>query len=243
MKWKRAVIYSNLFILLFFSLNSIIVNADYVVADHGDIVKFKVLLNLKKPLEPMEFFYDRYIDVYMGDTLPSDINETLKEKWPDRQDISVEIMMSPFRDNVLDMREGRKKDFTISASELKITNTTDIFYNADLLFNVECLEIIYDHVREPIPEVTLDDPKYTFFLIISLTGLVALGLVLYSYKIPQRLYQGITTIRSLKCSTCNKPTNLICSNTQCRKPVCRTCFQEKKGCPACSSGKIHTKGK
>jgi hypothetical protein len=204
------------------------------VTDHGDVVKFKVLLNLKRPIEPIEFFYDRYIDVYMGDTLPSDINETLKEKWPDRWDIGVEIMLNPFRDNVLGMREGRKKDFTILASELKITNTTDIFYNADLLFSVECLEIIYDHIYEPIPELSLDDP----IVIISLTGLVALGLVLYSYKIPQRLYQGVTTIRSLKCSTCNKPTNLICSNTQCRKPVCRTCFQEKKGCPACSSVKI-----
>ena len=213
--------------------------ADYVVVDHGDVVKFEITLNYKKFGEAPQFYYQRKPNIFIGDTPPDDIDQTLKQLWPKRDNLEVETMLKPFRDRVLGMRVKENRDFTIPAAEVGITNTSDIFYQADLLFAVKCLEFLYDLNHDPIFELTFDHPLF-------LTGVavfvVFLGL-LYYYRIPWQLRDKITHMLSSKCNTCDNPTKLICANPNCRKPVCRRCFQKEKGCPNCGSTKIRTKGK
>ena len=105
-------------IILFFFVGFLILpnivtptRADYVVIDWGDVVKLKVQITYRRPGEGPRFFSDGFLELYLGETVPLQINETF-----DR----LKTMSEVFRERVIGMRVGETRDFEVNYKELQI---------------------------------------------------------------------------------------------------------------------------
>ena len=65
--------------------------ADYVVIDWGDVVKMKVKITYRRPGGTDMFFSDGFLELYLGESVPPDINETF-----DRVKTMSEIFRNSF---------------------------------------------------------------------------------------------------------------------------------------------------
>ncbi|NHJ01350.1 MAG: hypothetical protein EAX86_04365 [Candidatus Heimdallarchaeota archaeon] len=199
--------------------------ADYVVIDWGDVVNIKSTLNYRKPGEQTPAFYsETHIELFLGDIPSPYLNLTY-----DR----LLTMFQAFREHLIGMREGQTRKFTVSYVEAGITNQSDVLYNAELIYTVLFIEMLYDAHYDPKVDITFTHPLILFPLLGLLFGTVYL--VANGYHKP--LFEKIRHVGVAKCINCQKPTNLMCANPRCRKLICSTCFS-KHGCPICHGTKL-----
>jgi len=223
-KWELFVL--NLILILFIFVSNIsVVQADYVVVDWGDVIKIKSTLKYRKPGDQAPFFYsETHIELYLGETPPQFLNDSY-----DR----LLTMFQAFRENVIGMREGQTRELTFNYIDAGITNQSSILYNADLIYSVLFMEMLYDAVYNPKFEISLTHPLILFPSLALLFGSVFL--IANGYHKP--LIEKLKRTGSSKCHNCSNPTNLMCGNPSCRKFVCSNCFS-KQGCPFCHGNKL-----
>ena len=220
-KSLKVTTLTTLLLLLFIQNITVPVKADYVVIDWGDVAKLKVLHNYQHPGEEVQFFFDGYVTLYLGDTLPSDLNETY-----DR----LVTMFSAFRQKVIGMREGNVREFTFTYIEAEITNATDELYGADLFYEVEFLEMLFDSHKDIIFELTPTHPVTLLLLSIVLVLLYTA----YREDYFRKGYHKLEGIFKTRCEQCGKGTSLRCASPGCRKALCRSCFAKENKCPYCN---------
>lgn len=202
--------------------------ADYVVIDWGDVVKMKVKITYKIPGGSDRFFSDGFLELYLGDSVPLNINETF-----DR----VKTMSDVFRKKVIGMRQGEVRTFVVNYKELNITRPDNTLYGADITYNVEFIEMLLDDEYDPIFEMTPTHP----IVIMTLIILGVFLFFLYYLEIPSLIYQNVQRVRTPHCSVCGTRTKMYCGFTGCNKPICRTCFTKEGRCPSCNRNKLVSK--
>jgi hypothetical protein len=215
-----------------FFIPSIQVKADYYLSDYGDLISVHMYVNSQKPGEAPEFWLEKKaMDIYMGEApIPASINQTLAEHFSRRYDIVLETVVKPVRDELVGLRINRQKDFRIVAEKLGITNASDPLYETDLIYEATLLEIIIDVNIERYAELTLTHP----LVLSTILGGIAVITVLFYYRVPQKIYNKVYYLQTSKCTECGKPATAICGNINCKSRICRSCFQDHKGCPICS---------
>lgn len=210
---------------LFFSTTVVPINADYVVIDWGDVVKLKITLNYAKPRETKSFLFDGYVELYLGDSVPPDINQSYRR---------VKPMFLAFRQQVIGMKEGEEREFTLNYKDAGITNTSDIVYGADLFYKAVFLEMLYDVNKDPIFELTWTHP----LILIPAAGIIILIYISYNNGYLSKGYQWLVRRSKPTCISCGIRTKQHCASLECRKPICRSCFAENRGCPSCEGKKL-----
>lgn len=222
---SRKVIFIVLLGILIISNTATPLRADYVVIDWGDVVKLKNLLNYRYPGEPPTFYSQTHVELYLGDSVPPDINQTFDRVMP---------MFAAFREKVIGMKEGEKRSFTLSYKDADITNQSEILYGADLLYTVEFLEMLYDAEYDPIPEFSLAHP----LVLLSLAGASVLIYIIIQKRYFQKAFNFIGQRVQPSCSMCGQPTSLKCASSGCHKILCSSCFSKNNGCPYCKGTKL-----
>jgi hypothetical protein len=202
--------------------------ADYVVIDWGDVVKMKVKIIYRVPGGADRFFSDGFLELYLGETIPSDVNETF-----DR----LKTMSEVFRKRVIGMRQGEIRTFVVNYKEINITRPDHTLYGADITYNVEFLEMLLDAEYDPIFELTATHPVVIMVLII----LGVFLFFLYYLEIPSIIFHQVQRVRTPHCSVCGTRTKMYCGYTGCNKPICRTCFTKEGRCPSCNRNKLVSK--
>jgi hypothetical protein len=217
----KITIFSILLLSIFTQDNAVPVNADYVVIDWGDVAKLKVVNNYRLPGEEAVLLFNGYVNLYLGDPLPSDLNATY-----DR----LKIMFPAFRERVIGMRIGSIREFTLSYIDAGITNNSDPTYGADLIFEVEFLEMLFDVEVDIIFELTPTHPVTLLLLAIALVFLYTA----YREDLFRKGYHKLEGIFKGRCEQCGTGTSLRCASPTCRKPLCRSCFIVENKCPYCN---------
>ncbi len=230
MKKQKIVVLNLLVTLLIIVSNVTTAQAEYVIIDWGDVVKIKSTLNFRKPGEQSPtFFSQTHIELYLGENPPAVLNLTY-----DR----LLTMFQAFRERVIGMKEGQTRQFTLSYIDAGITNQSSVLYNADLIYTVLFIEMLYDAHYDPKEDITLTHPLILF----PTLGLFLGTVYLFANGYHKPLLEKIRQTGQTKCSNCRNPTNLICGNPNCGKLICSTCFS-KKGCPFCQGSKLIEKRK
>ncbi|UCG04050.1 MAG: hypothetical protein JSW11_08690 [Candidatus Heimdallarchaeota archaeon] len=199
--------------------------ADYVVIDWGDVVKMKVKITYRRPGGTDMFFSDGFLELYLGTTVPPDINETFNR---------VKTMSEIFRKRVIGMRVGETRIFKINYKDLNITRPDNTLYGADVTYDVEFLEMLQDAQYDPIFELTPTHP-------IAIGSLILIGILIflvYYTELHTILYQRIQKLRTPRCEICGTRTGLYCGFASCKKTICRSCFSKEGGCPFCHRNKL-----
>ena len=217
----KLILFSIRLFSTIFINNVIPAKPDYVVIDWGDVVKLKVLNNYQKPGEEANFLFDGYLNLYLGDPLPSDINDTY-----DR----VKIMFPAFQEKVIGMRKGNVKEFTLTYIDAGITDENDTTYGANLLYEVEFLEMLYDADVNIIFELTPTHP--VTLLLVSI--LLVILYTLYREDYFRKGYHKLEGVFKGRCEQCGTRTSLRCASPLCRKVLCRSCFKIENKCPYCN---------
>ncbi len=199
--------------------------ADYVVIDWGDVVKMKVKITYRRPGESDRFFSDGFLELYLGETVPLQINETFNR---------VKTMSEVFRKRVIGMRVGETRNFEVNYKELNITRPDNTLYGAEIKYNVEFLEMLLDAQYDPIFELTLTHPVVIFSLIL----IIILIIIVYYTEILPIVYRRIQGLRIPHCTICGTRTSLHCGFVGCNKPICRSCFAKEGRCPFCNRNKL-----
>lgn len=227
--YKKLVIKLSLILIIGFLFISHIITspskADYVVIDWGDLVKMKVKITYRRPGGTDQFFSDGFVELYLGDTVPPEVNETSNR---------IKTMSAVFREHVIGMRVGEERTFKVNYKELNITRPDNTLYGADITYTVKFLEMLLDAHYDPIFELTPTHPVFLF-------SMAALGIILfliYYTDLHHIVYQKVQRVRVPHCVICGTRTSLHCGFVGCKKSICRSCFTKEGRCPFCNSNKL-----
>ncbi|MHA2328944.1 MAG: hypothetical protein ACXACR_10535 [Candidatus Hodarchaeales archaeon] len=226
---KKSILFSLSLVLygfLFLSALTSPSRADYVVIDWGDVVKIKLNVTYIKPGDASPTWVgDIYRNIYLGDTITPEMNQTY-----DR----VVIMPEPFSKKIVGMRVGEKRAFSLSYIELDITNTSEDFYGADINYNVEFLEMLMDQKADIFIELHPLHPVVVIPFVLAMGGLY----IAYDKGYLSKGYHQVLRLSAPSCAVCGIRSNHHCVALDCRKPLCRTCFEKEGGCPFCGGFKL-----
>jgi hypothetical protein len=222
--------------MIVFAFSTLSTKADYVVIDWGDAVRLNVTITYKKPDEPVTQLHSViFLYTYLGDSIPSH----LKEQYP-KMTITPPFS-NAFQKNIIGMREGEKREFTISHSEVGDINASGEYaplIGADISFRpVEFLEMINDANYDPMKEPDLITPT----LLVLAMFLVVIAYILYKKGIVSVGEAFVLQKLKPHCAICGSPTNYSCGNQMCRKRLCQSCFSKEGGCPFCKHISLKSK--
>lgn len=216
----KAILLSILLLTILTHSITVSVKADYIISDWGDVVKLKVLNNYQHPGREVEFYFDGYVNLYLGDSMPLDLNATYER---------LRTMFPVFREEVVGMRVGNTREFRISYIEAGITNSSDELWGADLIYSVEFREMLFDVKYESIFELTPTHPVTLLLLSITIVALFAA----YHEGLFSKSFHKIEGLFRSRCEKCGERTSLRCASLNCRKSICHSCFTEENKCPFC----------
>ncbi|MCK5346631.1 MAG: hypothetical protein KAR20_24645, partial [Candidatus Heimdallarchaeota archaeon] len=183
-------------------------------------MKLKVLNNYQHPGEAPEFFFDGYVNLYLGDSIPLDLNTTYER---------LRNMFPAFREEVVGMRVGNTREFRINYNETGITNSSDEFWGADFIYSVEFKEMLFDAKYESIFELTLTHPVTLLLLSIIIVALFTA----HHEGLFEKSFHKIEGLFRSRCEKCGERTSMRCASLNCSKSICHSCFKEENKCPFC----------
>jgi hypothetical protein len=160
------------------------------------------------------------------------VPNTIIEEFPD-------VFAPPnlgFVEGLLGMKAGtEEKNHLVEFSSGKaFNNVTDPHYGDDLFYVIRLEEILLDASE---PSVTLFDLPF-FVPLVVLMCLVIFILIILRIQRYSRTHSlfGLKT----KCNSCGNTANVMCGNSGCNTPYCKSCFLEQGRCEVCHSNTMVT---
>lgn len=140
-----------------------------------------------------------------------------------------------FMEGMLGMKAGEEKSLEVFFSSRKaFNNVTDPYYGEDLFYVIRLKKILLDASK---PSTTLFDLPF-FIPLVVLIGLVFFLLIVLRIQRYSRAH-NLFSLKN-KCNSCGNIANVMCGNSGCNTPYCKSCFLKRGRCEVCNSNTMVT---
>lgn len=154
------------------------------------------------------------------------VPNTIIEEFPD-------VFAPPnlgFVEGLLGMQAGIEKNHLVEFSSGKaFNNATDPHYGKDLFYVIRLKEILLDASKT---STTLLDLPF-FVPLVVLIGLVFFLVIILRIQRYSRTH-NLFGLKN-KCNSCGNIANVMCGNSGCNTPYCKSCFSKQGRCEVCHS--------